>query len=189
VKPWKTVARRLLADCSPWVRLFGEDIELPDGRRVHDYYTLEMRDFVVILALTEQEQAIVSRNYKHGPRRICLNLPAGYMEEGEPPLETAQRELLEETGYGADEWIALGGFVTNGNAGGGTGHFFLACNARKVAEPNSGDLEEMEIGLMPLDSLLAAVRGGLVPVVSIAAAAMLGTSVYQSYRSRGAPRK
>jgi ADP-ribose pyrophosphatase len=125
---------------------------------------------VVVVALTPDGQVVVARNYKHGPRRVCLNLPAGYVEPGEEPLATARRELLEETGYVAEEWISLGGFASDGNRGCGTGHLFLARGAQKVAEPDAGDLEEMEIGLMSLDEVMDAVRRGDVAVLSVAAA-------------------
>jgi ADP-ribose pyrophosphatase len=97
-------------------------------------------------------------------------LPAGYVEQGEDPLAAARRELLEETGYVADEWVSLGSFTNNGNRGCGVGHLFRARQAQKVAEPDAGDLEEMEIGLMGLDEVIDAVRRGDVAVLSVAAA-------------------
>ena len=95
---------------------------------------------------------------------------AGGVEPGETELEAALRELREETGYVAEEWIPLGGFTNDGNRGCGIGHLFLARRARQVAEPDAGDLEEMQIRLMGLDEVLAAVRRGDVAVLSAAAA-------------------
>jgi ADP-ribose pyrophosphatase len=113
---------------------------------------------------------VVERNYKHGPRRVCLNLPAGYVEQGEEPLAAARRELREETGYVAEDWVSLGAFSNDGNRGCGVGHLFFARQARQVAEPDAGDLEEMEIRLMGLDEVIEAVRRGDVAVLSVAAA-------------------
>jgi ADP-ribose pyrophosphatase len=167
---WETLSRREVADGRPWLRLWAEDVQLPDGRVVEGFFTLEMPDYVVVVALTPDGRVVVERNYKHGPRRVCLNLPAGYVEPGEDPLAAARRELLEETGYVADEWVSLGSFTNNGNRGCGVGHLFLARQAQNVAEPNAGDLEEMEIGLMGLDEVIETVRRGDVAVLSVAAA-------------------
>lgn len=167
---WTTLARREVVDRRPWLRLWAEDVQLPDGRVVADFSTLDMPDYVVVVALTPEDRVVVERNYKHGPRRVCLNLPAGYLEPGEEPLLAARRELREETGYAASEWIYLGGFATDGNRGGGQGHFFLARQARQVVAPAADDLEEIAIGLLPLDELARALRGGEVAVLSIAAA-------------------
>ncbi len=167
---WEVVARREVADRRPWLRLWAEDVRLPDGRLVEGFSTLEMPDYAVVVALTPDGQAVISRNYKHGPRRVCINLPAGYLNPGEAPLDAAKRELLEETGYAADEWLALSTTVENGNRGSGNAHLFLARGARQVMQPDADDLEELQIDVMPLATLAAAVRSGEVAVLSCAAA-------------------
>lgn len=175
-RPWEVIARRELLDRRPWLRVWSEDVRLPGhppervGRVIEDFSTLEMPDYAVIVAMTEAGMVVAERNYKHGPRRAGLHLPAGYLEPGEEPLAAAQRELLEETGYAADEWTPLGRFAVDGNRGGGWGHFFLARGARAVARPDAGDLEEIAIELVPLAALAAATRSGEVNVLSIAAA-------------------
>jgi len=156
--------------------MWAETVRLPDGRVVDGFCTLEMPDYAVVVALTADGCAIVERNYKHGPRRVCLNLPAGYLEPGEAPEDAARRELLEETGYVADEWLALGSFVTDGNRGAGTGHFFLARGAHLAAEPSSGDLEEMRVELMRLDELSHAAHRGNIAVLGIVAAVGLAVA-------------
>lgn len=170
LSPWEMLARRELLDGRPWLRVWAEDVRLPDGRVIEDFYTIEMPDYVVVIALTPDARVVIERNYKHGPRRVCLNLPAGYLDAGEDPHAAAQRELLEETGYVAEEWRPLGSFANDGNRGCGRGHFFLARGARQAAAPDSVDLEEMEIGLLPLDELAQAAFRGDVGILSIAAA-------------------
>jgi ADP-ribose pyrophosphatase len=170
LRHWEIVDRRELLDARPWLRVWAEDVKLPDGRVINGFYHLDMPDYVGIVALTPDEQVVVQRQYKHGPRRVAVNLPAGYLEPGEDPLAAARRELLEETGFAADEWRLLGSFVNDGNRGAGSGHFFLARGARQVAEPNADDLEEIELDLMRLDELARAALSGGVAVLSIAAA-------------------
>lgn len=167
---WETIARREVLDRRPWLRVWSEDVRLLDGRVIEDFSTIEMPDFVVIVAITGEGLVVAERNYKHGPSRVGLHLPAGYLEPGEEPLPAAQRELLEETGYAADMWSTLGSFFNDGNRGCGVGHYFLARGARQVATPDAGDLEEIAVELHSLDALLVATRSGEVTVLSIAAA-------------------
>jgi ADP-ribose pyrophosphatase len=167
---WEVIARHEVADRRPWLRLWAEDVRLPDGRTIEGFLTIDAPDVAATVALTPDGQAVISRNYKHGPRRVCINLPAGYLNPGEEPLAAARRELLEETGYVADEWIALSESVESGNRGSGRTFLFLARGARRVAEPDADDLEELQIGLMPLPDLAQAVRSGEVAILSHVAA-------------------
>lgn len=175
--PWETLARREVLDRRPWLRVWSEDVLLPDGRVIEDFSTIEMPDYAMVVALTDDGLVVAERNYKHGPRRVGLHLPAGYLEPGEDPLAAARRELLEETGYAAERWATLGSFAIDGNRGGGTGHFFLAHGARLVAPPDAGDPEEIAVELLPLDALLAATRNGEINVLSVAAAIGLAAAV------------
>ena len=183
LRPWRIVARRELLDGSPWLRVWAEDVRLPDGVSVEGFYTVEMPDYVVVVALTPDEQAIVEHSYKHGPRRVSISLPAGYVAVGEAPLAAAQRELAEETGYGAESWHPLGSFANDGNRGCGRGHFYLARGARRISEPGSGDHEEIVVGLMGLEELAQAALAGDVAVLSTAAAIGLAVAVQRGPRA------
>ena len=83
---WETLARREVVDARPWVRVWADDLRLPDGRVIQGFATIELPDYAVVVALTPGGDVVIERNYKHGPRRVCLNLPAGYLEPGEAPL-------------------------------------------------------------------------------------------------------
>ncbi len=170
---WRVVARRSVANREPWLHLWEEDVQLPDGRVIPGFNIIEMPDAVIIVAVTDDGRVIVERAYKHGPRRVCLGLPAGYIEAGEEPLLAAQRELREETGYEAREWFSLGVFLRDGNRGCGSVHLFLARGAVQTTEANAGDLEAIVVFTMPFAALLKAARRGDVPLLDIVAAISL----------------
>ena len=115
----------------------------------------------------------MERQYKHGVGHVTLALPSGLIEDGEDPLAGAQRELLEETGYVSDNWQTLGSFTANGNYGCGKAHLFLARNAQRIGEPDSGDLEDTEIVLSAPEEVMEAVRSGRVNELSSVAAIAL----------------
>ena len=172
IQPWKTLARRVLLRRPPWFEIGEEDVRLPDGRIVEHFNWITLREFAIVVPLTEDDRTILVRSYKHGVRAVALSFPAGYLEPGEDPLAGAKRELREETGYEAPEWIPLGRFVVDGNYGSGAMHAYLATGARKVTEPDSGDLEEMALALTPWDEAVAALRQG--EMKQLASAAALG---------------
>lgn len=154
-----------------------ERVELPDGRTVDDFLWVKTRDFAMAVAVTPDGEIVLERSYKHGPRRVALALPAGYVDAGETPDQAARRELREETGYTSDDWRPLGSFTVDGNYGVCTAHFFLARDARRTSEGGgSDDLEEIEVLTLPLADALAAVARGEVAQLSSAAALALAAS-------------
>lgn len=170
---WRVRSRRLAFDAEPWLRVWHDDLLLPDGREVPGFLGLEMPDYAVVMAVTPDGRVVAERGYKHGPGRVCLTLPAGYINPGEEPLDAAQRELREETGFVAERWERLGAFTNDGNRGGGSGHLFLAHGARQTVEPDDGDLETIRVELLPLDSLLDDVTRGEFAMIANAAAIAL----------------
>jgi len=153
-----------------------ERIALPDGREVDAFLSIRTRDFAAIVAVTERDEVVLIRSYKHGARTISLAVPAGYIEANEDPLAAAKRELLEETGHDARDWTPLGRFVVDGNYGVATENIFLARNARRIAEPASGDLEEIEVVLVPGTEITELLLRGEVAQLSSAAGLALAVA-------------
>ena len=85
------------------------------------------------------------RQYRYSIKDWIWEIPAGLIDRNEEPLNTAKRELREEAGLVAEEWKSLGTFLGNSSRGCGTYHLFFACGAHQMQEPDSGDLEELEL--------------------------------------------
>ncbi|MBI1773768.1 MAG: NUDIX hydrolase [Proteobacteria bacterium] len=140
---WKLLAREPVYANPPWLMLFSDTIELPDGKRLSGWHHIQLLDFSGIVARREDGKFILIRQYKHGVGEVSLTLPGGALGDGEAPLAAAKRELLEETGHAAERWTPLINLITHANQRCSAGHMFYAENARPVAKPDSGDLEEM----------------------------------------------
>ncbi|MEX0959920.1 MAG: NUDIX hydrolase [Burkholderiales bacterium] len=84
-----------------------DDVRLPDGARARREYIVHP-GAALILPLFEDGSVLLERQFRYPAGRHFYELPAGKLEPGEPALETAKRELLEETGYVASEWRELG---------------------------------------------------------------------------------
>lgn len=167
---WKTLASRELLSAPPWVRVSVEEVRLPSGRVVSDFYQVALPDFALVVPQTADGRIVTLRQYKHGVKRVSTMLPAGLLQEGEAPLMCAQRELLEETGYSSPRWHPLGTFVVDGNRGCGQAHLFAALEARKSAEPQIDELEPLEVRLArPADVVQGVARGEMVALAHVAA--------------------
>lgn len=164
MKEWQTLRRELILDHSKFLKVENHDIQLPDGRILHNWPWIISPNYVLVLPVTEQRTALVFHQTKYAVAGTSLAPVGGHIEDGEEPLTAAQRELKEEMGCEASEWIYFGGFRGNGNHGGGVGHLFLALNARRLFLPQRDDLEEMELLELPLDELENRLLAGEVKV-------------------------
>ena len=166
---WVVESSTSILNRQPWLEVFEEHIRLPDGRLIDDFYTVKLRDFVVVAPISEDGRVIMMRHYRHGPRRITRSLPSGFVEGDETPAEAAKRELLEETGFAAESWLHLGTYVVDGNRRCGTEHVFLATGARRVAEPKSDDLAEATVQLLTVEQASEALSNGEISELPTAA--------------------
>lgn len=178
-EPWQILSSRVIYSAKPWIELSVQQVQLPGGRIIEDYHQIRLPEYCVVYAETTDGKVVATRQYRHGSRAVGLALPAGFVEEGEAPLEAAKRELVEETGFRADGWEMLGSFTPNSNYGCGRAHLFTAKNAVRVAAPDSGDLEVAEITLMDPDAVLNALHTGEVHSLSMAAIIALASTKHR----------
>lgn len=173
---WQIIGSKDIYDASPWIRVSIQEVRLPNGKVVDNFHRVKMPEYAVVVARTSDGRMIMERQYKHGVGKVSLMLPGGLIEPGEEPIAAARRELVEETGYSAQNWQSLGSFVANANYGCGKAHIFVAENAKKIKAPDSGDLEEMEIVLLKPEGLIDAVRSHEVVALSAMVAIALATN-------------
>ena len=168
---WERLSSTLLLDRLPWFRVFADQVRLPSGKEIDGFLRIDSRSYAVIFALTEDGKVLLVEGYKYGPNRVIVQLPAGYLEDGESPEACARRELLEETGYVASDWELLGAYCPDGNRGFGQAHFFLARGTRPVATPELDETEALVVRSVPLskirDVLLGNELGELTAVAGI----------------------
>jgi ADP-ribose pyrophosphatase len=157
---WKTLSRETVLDRGKFLRVEDHTVQLPDGRVIEQWPWVISPDFINVVAVTEAGEFLCFQQVKYAIEGGALAPIGGYLEPGEEPLAAAQRELLEETGYEASEWIALGQYRVDANRGAGTAHFFLAHGARRITDRNADDLEEQHLLHFTRAELEAALDAG-----------------------------
>ncbi len=170
---WKTLSRETVLDRGKFLRVEDHTVELPDGRIIEQWPWVIAPDYVDVVAITDDSQFLCFRQTKYAIDGLSLAVVGGYIEPGEDPLAAAKRELREETGYAAHEWIELGQYRVDANRGAGTGHFYLARHARHVGDPVADDLEEQELLLLPRSEVEAALASNQFKVMPWAASMAL----------------
>ena len=171
---WKTRSSEVLLVRPPWFEVSVEEVELPGGKIVSDYHQIHMPHFTAVFAVTQDQNIMVMRCYRHAVGEVTLTMPGGMLEAEEDPIAGIKRELLEETGYIANEWQSLGTFLGNSTRGCGTYHLFFARGAHQIQPPDSGDLEEMELLLWKKSDVETAIEKGKVKSLGVITMLLLG---------------
>ena len=146
-KKWKVLSSEYLIR-RPWLTARRDVAQLPDGRINSEYYVLEYPDWVNVIALTEDGHLVMERQYRHALGNTCYELPCGVMEKGETPLQAAQRELLEETGYAGGQWEEWMVLSPNPATSTNLAHSFVARGVKKVSGQNLDATEDIEVYLL-----------------------------------------
>ena len=167
--PWEVLTSEYLIR-RPWLTVRRETLRLPDGRTVPEYYVLEYPDWVNVIAITEDGHVILERQYRHGIGCTAWEIPCGVLEETDAsPLAGAQRELMEETGYGGGEWTLLDTLSGNPASTNNRTHCFLARGVRKLGESHLDQGECFEVKLFSLEEIPAMLlRGEFVQALHVA---------------------
>jgi ADP-ribose pyrophosphatase len=140
------------------LKVHRDRVRLPDGSTGGREY-IRHPGAVAIVPLFDDGRVLLERQFRYPHGREFIEIPAGKLEPGEPHLETAKRELLEETGYAAQEWSRLGVIHT---AIAYTDEAIDLFVARKLSlhKRNLDQGEFLEILTVPFDEAVDMVREG-----------------------------
>ena len=94
-RKWKVLSSEKMLDRGVWMRLRKERVQLPSGVEVPEWFILDFPDWVNVIAITREGQFVLEDQYRHAVGETHFELVAGVIDEGETPLEAAQRELSE----------------------------------------------------------------------------------------------
>ncbi len=163
---WPVVASRDVYHDDWVVGIRIDEVTRPEGGPAFERMVVEHPGAAVVLAIDDEHRVLVQSQYRHPVQRHLVQLPAGVLDEpGEPPLETAKRELREEAEYAAADWTPLLSYYGSTGTTDQVFHLFLA---RDLTPAPRGDfvLEHEELDLktqwVPFVELLDDVTSGRV---------------------------
>jgi len=166
---WKTLQSEYLYK-RPWLTMRQDTVQLPNGKVIDDYYIWEFPPWNNVLAITKQRDIVLIRQYRHGIGKVFYELPAGVHDKrGESVLESAQRELLEETGFGGGSWKPLMELSANPALQNNITYSFLADGVEKISQQKLDATEEISVHLVSPDELRSIVlEGGMIQALHAA---------------------
>ena len=138
----------------PWFTVRRDTVKLPNGHQIPSYYVTEYPDWVNVIAITKAKQFVFVRQYRHGIGSVHFELCAGVCEEKDAsPLISAQRELMEETGYGNGVWVEYMTLSPNPSTIKNVTHCFLAKDVEKIREPHLENTEDLSVHLFSCEEV------------------------------------
>src|SRR5687767_9783952 len=140
------------------LKVHRDVVRLPDGTQAYREY-IRHPGAVAVVPLFDDGRVLLERQFRYPNRREFIEIPAGKLEPGEPHLDTAKRELLEETGYQAKEWTRLGVMHTAIGYTDEAIELFLAKGlAYRAAQLDAGEF--LEVLKIPFEEAIAMIRDG-----------------------------
>ncbi len=152
IKKWKVIKSEPLSSNRVFSTRMDTSVSPITGEE-HKFFVIESPDWVNVVAVTDRDEVLLIRQYRHGIGSETIEIPGGCVDPGETPLEAAKRELLEETGYVSDDWSCIGQVIPNPAIQTNTCYIFLAAGSRKEKDPSFDTTEHIVTFKAPVEDI------------------------------------
>ena len=95
---WKIKDTERVLD-TEYVKVDKDDVILPQGREIKDFYKVTIKDCAAIVALTADGKVVLKKEYRHCYGEELIEIPAGVLEDGEDPLNAYNRNARQQADY------------------------------------------------------------------------------------------
>ncbi|MDO5300299.1 MAG: NUDIX hydrolase [Clostridia bacterium] len=165
---WKTIQKKRLVD-DDHVTVEKNEVQLPDGAVIKDFYTVTIPDAAMVAAITSEGKILLKTEFRYACGNEVIECPAGMFEKDETdPLIVAKRELLEETGYATENWTYLGETLESTSKLTNRMHLFLAKDCVKISSQRLDANEHLTVTEAYLETAVAMVMNGTINANSTA---------------------
>ena len=162
------------------VHLFRDQVRLPNGR-IATREVSRHPGAAAVVPVTKDGNVILVRQFRYPFAQVMLEIPAGKLDPGEDPLVCARRELTEETGYEAEEFVSLGVFYPSVAVIDEQIHLYLA-RGLTFSAPNPDADEFLNVEQRPLNDLVNLILENGVPDGKTQAAVLKAWFVLQQQK-------
>jgi 8-oxo-dGTP pyrophosphatase MutT (NUDIX family) len=154
---WTTITSEYVFQ-DEWLKARKESCRRPDGKIIDPYYIIDYATWVCGVALTEDNQVVLIKQYRHALGEVCIEIPGGCVDKKDASYEEAvRREMAEETGYIFSEAEYLGFCSPNPAADSNLMHMFLLKGGIKKQEQDLDHNEDIEVFLVSIEELFTMV--------------------------------
>lgn len=161
-REWKELSRTRVYE--HFMKVDEVTYRLPDEKEA--IYDIRItRPAVCVLALTPDNKVVLARQFRPGPNEILLEMPGGYIEKGESPIEAGTRELREETGYVGEMQFVTQCFDDSSSTMNRS--CVIARNCILKTEQELDGMEFIDVVLMPLPEFRQLLRSGKMTDVEV----------------------
>ena len=160
IEPWELIATEKQGD----YRIFNvheHRTRSPSTGQEHGFYVIDSADWINVIPVTPDGRIVFIRQYRHGTAEVTLEVPGGIIDPDDPsPANAARRELIEETGYEADQLIELGAVDPNPAIQSNRCYTYLAQGVHKAGPQQLDGTEEIDIVLVDPDDVPTLIMEG-----------------------------
>jgi len=143
---WKTISKKTILKTKVFF-VTEETCAKKDKTIINNFYVIHPKNVVVIIPLTEKNEVVVIKQYRHSVKKTDYELPAGHIENKDKKniKQAAIRELLEETGYQAEKLKLMQSVFSSAGLMNNKIHFFIGFNAKKIKKQTLDENEEIRV--------------------------------------------
>jgi 8-oxo-dGTP pyrophosphatase MutT (NUDIX family) len=159
-KHWRRISKTVAFK----TRIFDLNVERSECVRtgaIQDFYYIDCYNWVNVIAVTDDNQLIFIRQYRHGSNTLEMEIPGGGIDAKDPdPVAAGARELLEETGYAGSNGRIIGRVCPNPALQSNFCYTVMFTGCRKVSAPELEDTEEITTERHPLNTINELIASG-----------------------------
>lgn len=159
-RKWKVLSSKQLIHIGPWLNVRQELVELPNGTQIPTWFIMDFPDWINVIAITKEGEMVMIDQYRHAIGETHYELVAGVVDEGEEPLHAAQRELMEETGFGGGEWSEFMVLSPNPTNHSNMSYTFLATGVERISDQQQEATEDIHVHVMTREDVLELLNNG-----------------------------
>ena len=147
---WKFESSRKIYS-NKYIELYEDVLDIRNKKKI--YTRAKRKDYSTIVPFVSNNEILVIKSYRHMVGSYQIEAPSGYIDSGETPVEAANRELKEETGYRANNIISLGSYTLDYTMFEQVGNLFVGYDVVKESKQNLGMMEIIEPTILTIDKI------------------------------------